>query len=261
LFRQNVAALGSFLNAPIRMYHVLLWMLLALTFSLSHGCAHSGPPRAAPPQRVAPQSEQEIYQRVEASFVMLVIHRGGYVAQCSGAMVGYRDHRPVVLTAGHCFADDGNDITIFIDDLGAGTDEAQAELLDLDRAHDLALVRVTGPMGMSRSPLPIAAHDLQLYDHVYSMGNPSHARSVAAGGIVSALHRPSPEGGEVMQYTGFCWPGSSGGPIVNDHAEVVGVVLMVGTGNDDTIIPSLCYSATLKDIQRLAARNRISSTT
>lgn len=262
LLRQNAHAVGQMLNAPIRVYHLLGWALGMLLCSwLSSGCAHAPPP-APLPHTAAPQTEQEIYQRIEASFVMLVIEHENGMSQCSGAVVGYNKSRPVVLTAGHCFQHWGTSkIMVHIDDLADGGDQAEAELLDLDRAHDLALVRITGPMGRPRSPLPIATDELQLYEHVYTMGNPSHVRSVPADGTVAALHRPAPEGGEVMQYTGFCWPGSSGGPIVNSRAEVVGVVLMVATGGDDTIIPSLCFSASLKDIQKLAASNHLTRIT
>merc|ERR1711920_1031119 len=82
-------------------------------------------------------------------------------------------------------------------------------------------------------PLPAAplgnSDNLELGDAVVAMGNPLGLDNTVTMGIISNLHRTSAEAGLGDKRVGLLQtdcamnPGSSGGPLVNEFGEVVGI--------------------------------------
>ena len=94
-------------------------------------------------------------------------------------------------------------------------------ILAFDPARDLALIAVdTG----NAKPLPLAdSSQVTVGDPVWALGNPEGFEGTISEGIVSAVRLG--DGIANLQITNSTFPGSSGGPIVNAFAEVVGVLL------------------------------------
>lgn len=138
---------------------------------------------------------------------------------CAGALI---DDRGTVATAYHCVAMGGRPVASLRDgQRGVG------QVLGVDRARDLALVRVPALAG--RSSLTVAAELPAVGEAVYVLGHPlgtdlpagfySETLRFSIGeGIVSAV------GGQAIQTTAALNPGNSGGPLVTESGVMVGVV-------------------------------------
>ncbi|MFS8637528.1 MAG: trypsin-like peptidase domain-containing protein [Gemmatimonadota bacterium] len=121
-----------------------------------------------------------------------------------------------------------------------------AELVGTDEVTDLALVRVTNPLGDGVTkasgipPLPVAplgdSDDLLIGEWVVAIGNPlgfvlSNTEPTVTAGVISGVGRNILPGGEqergyyldMIQTDASINPGNSGGPLVNALGEVIGV--------------------------------------
>ncbi len=92
-----------------------------------------------------------------------------------------------------------------------------------DKAHDLAILQVSAH---GVQPLPLGdSDDVEIGDTVYSAGNPGGLEGTFSDGLISAIR---PEGnelihGKLLQMTAPISAGSSGGPVLNDSGEVIGI--------------------------------------
>lgn len=102
--------------------------------------------------------------------------------------------------------------------------QTQLEVLGIvaeNNEWDLVLLAVKD---LKAPPLPLGdSTALQVGDDVYAVGNPHGLEGTFSAGIVSSIRRL--EGDALLQITAPISPGSSGGPIVNKDAEVVGVAV------------------------------------
>jgi putative serine protease PepD len=111
----------------------------------------------------------------------------------------------------------------------ASTSAARAATLVGEEANsDLALIRVD-PSGLGLKPLKIVSStSVRVGDPVYAIGNPYGLSESLTRGIVSALGREisAPDGVKIsgaIQTDAALNPGNSGGPLLNDQGEVIGV--------------------------------------
>ncbi len=98
------------------------------------------------------------------------------------------------------------------------------DVLAISPEHDLAVVRVDA---RGLSPLPLGDSDaMRPGDPVVAIGNPLGLEDTVSNGLVSA-RRKGDGGSEFLQISAPIAPGSSGGPIFNDHGEVIGVAVAI----------------------------------
>jgi putative serine protease PepD len=108
-----------------------------------------------------------------------------------------------------------------------GTTRA-ATLVGEEANSDLALIHVD-PSGLGLKPLQLASSSgVQVGDSVYAIGNPYGLNETLTRGIVSALQREisAPDGAKItgaIQTDAALNPGNSGGPLLNEEGEVIGV--------------------------------------
>ncbi len=102
----------------------------------------------------------------------------------------------------------------------------QAEIVGLDKATDLALLRVSG------NSLPIArlgdSDQLQVGQIAIAIGNPYGFQNTVTAGVISALGRSlrSRTGRlieDVIQTDAALNPGNSGGPLVDSKGDIIGI--------------------------------------
>ncbi len=100
-----------------------------------------------------------------------------------------------------------------------------ATVVDIDRDHDLAILRVDGPR-LTVRPLPLTdSDDVEVGQTVLAFGSPFGLDGSLTEGIVSA-RRDVPglvHGSELIQTDAAINPGNSGGPLVDRRGRVVGV--------------------------------------
>jgi hypothetical protein len=175
-------------------------------------------------------SPRQIVERVSKGLVLIVVQdkKGEAIGQASGFFI----EPGVIVTNLHVFkrASAG---TIQI--LGGKEIFAIATVIGFDVRHDLALFTLKGKaQGL---PLPLrAGSDIAVGDEILVGGNPQGLEGTFTKGIVSALRKD--EG--LVQIDAAVSPGSSGGPVVDLQARVIGVAATsLGTGqNLNFAIPS-----------------------
>jgi putative serine protease PepD len=111
---------------------------------------------------------------------------------------------------------------------GSSTITRAATLVGEEANDDLALIKIE-PAGLGLKPLTLASSkSAQVGDAVYAIGNPYGLDETLTRGIVSALNRSieAPNGSKIagaIQTDAALNPGNSGGPLLNDQGEVIGV--------------------------------------
>jgi serine protease Do len=115
--------------------------------------------------------------------------------------------------------------------------ELEAELVGIDNALDLALLKVKG------RDLPVAklgaSEDLLIGEWAIAFGNPfgfllQDAQPTVTVGVISALHRDVESGrnvvfNDMIQTDAAINPGNSGGPLCNADGEVIGINTFIFT--------------------------------
>jgi S1-C subfamily serine protease len=89
--------------------------------------------------------------------------------------------------------------------------------------HDLALLLVLTHRKMD--PLPFRdANTLVAGDRILAIGTPMGLASTVTDGIFTGFRRIEANGDSLIQFSAPVNPGNSGGPLVDEHGKVVGVV-------------------------------------
>ena len=117
---------------------------------------------------------------------------------------------------------------ITVDASGSSKTTRSATVVGEEANQDLALIRVN-PSGLGLKPLTLASSSsIQVGDAVYAIGNPYGLEETLTKGIVSALNREisAPDGSKIagaIQTDAALNPGNSGGPLLNEQGDVIGV--------------------------------------
>ncbi|HEU4387585.1 MAG TPA: S1C family serine protease [Blastocatellia bacterium] len=102
--------------------------------------------------------------------------------------------------------------------------EAQYDVLGfvaLDTSHDLALLKLKG--GFAK-PLSVGdSNVVAIGDEIFAVGNPKGLEGTFSQGIVSSIRKQGSD--SLIQITAPISPGSSGGPVVNQSGDVIGVAV------------------------------------
>ena len=110
------------------------------------------------------------------------------------------------------------------------------KVIETDQDNDLAILEVAL---RSIQPLPLGDSDaVRIGQTVYVTGNPMELSGTFSNGIISNVHES--DAGKRIQMTAPISPGSSGGPVLNENGEVIGIAYMtIETGqNLNFAIPS-----------------------
>jgi putative serine protease PepD len=141
-----------------------------------------------------------------------------------------------------------------------------AELVGLDSAADLALLRIKGASGLTAATLGSSA-GLRVGDDVVAIGN---ALALEGGptvtrGIVSALGRSLQSGSVSMQglvqTDAAISSGNSGGPLVNAAGEVVGINTAVAVSSESATAENIGFAIPVDRAQPVVRRLRAGTST
>jgi S1-C subfamily serine protease len=97
-----------------------------------------------------------------------------------------------------------------------------AKVIGYDKTFDLALIKteVTPAYVFGGSSDQSVAPG----DHIYAIGSPAGLEKTVTSGIISAMGRRLLEVGDSMQVDVPLNPGNSGGPLLNEKGDVIGIV-------------------------------------
>ena len=100
-------------------------------------------------------------------------------------------------------------------------------IIAMNPKQDLVILKVSG----EGSPLPLGDSNItQIGESIYVTGNPKGWTGTFSIGVISSFQMRY--AGKRIQITAPVSPGSSGGPVLNDKGEVIGVVYAVHSGPD-----------------------------
>jgi S1-C subfamily serine protease len=105
-------------------------------------------------------------------------------------------------------------------------------VLAFDSRKDIALIKIPG------FDLPMMtlgnSNNVEVGEQVLAVGSPLGLQGTVTTGVVSAM-RDDPTGGgfKVLQTDASVNPGNSGGPLINRHAEVIGIVTFKIRGGEN----------------------------
>jgi putative serine protease PepD len=167
-------------------------------------------------------SATQVYQRDSAGVVAIkaVTSEGGD----SGTGI-VLNNEGLILTNDHVVAG-ASSLTVAAK--GSSSETRTATLVGEEANDDLALIKVD-PSGLGLEPLSLASSSpVQVGDSVYAIGNPYGLEETLTRGIVSALGREiaAPDGVKIsgaIQTDAALNPGNSGGPLLNEQGDVIGV--------------------------------------
>ena len=95
----------------------------------------------------------------------------------------------------------------------------------IDKDHDLAILKVTG---LHAPALPLGNSDnVQVGETVYAVGNPRGLEGTFSPGAISSVRSGDNTviRGKILQITAPISPGSSGGAVLNNRGQVIGIAV------------------------------------
>jgi S1-C subfamily serine protease len=211
--------------------------VLALALLIAAGCTGSDEPEADDSRAlVAPTATKtrtverersaggafdripEIVEQVESSVVAVAVEGQGGRGEGSGVIW---DDEGLIVTNDHVVAG-ASEVEVVL----ASGARLEAEVAETDPLSDIAVLRV------EREGLPAAEFADRLPEVgelAIAMGNPLGFEQTVTAGIVSALHRSIPSGGQtpalvdLIQTDAPISPGNSGGALVDGDGKVIGI--------------------------------------
>jgi len=165
-------------------------------------------------------SPTEIARRVLPSVVLISCDNGQETKQASGFLIG----RGLVLTNFHVIKGMKRGTARTVG--GKRRKFRISHVLQVDETSDLALLGIYDAFLIAIPSLSLDLHrDVSVGEAIYAFGNPEGLSGTMSPGIISAGLRKFKDGSSLLQITAPISSGSSGGPIVDAHAQVVGIAM------------------------------------
>ena len=140
--------------------------------------------------------------------------------------------------------------------LHSGEQYTQIRVASFDQERDLAILRIPG------FDLPVVnlgnSDDVKVGATVYAIGNPLGLEESVTKGIVSSI-RAIEGGTKIIQTDSAVSPGNSGGPLINDHGDVVGIVTYkLSAGENLNFAVPINYVRALLPFEQLRSLDELS---
>ena len=193
--------------------------------------------RLLPAEDLPELTAKEIYDQVTPSVVTVLGRPQTYNSMYSVGTGVIFSSDGYILTNCHVIAGCGA-CQVWLTNAYGVDAEYDAKVVGYDEDVDLAVLKIEG------GQLPSAAFgvsdDLEVGDPVYAIGNPLGVklRNTLTSGIISATDRDVDVDGVVMtlvQTTAALNSGNSGGPLINQYGQVIGINTIKMMSDYDTI--------------------------
>lgn len=173
------------------------------------------------------------FENVIKSVVTVVLDRGINIKSGQGyfdKMIGtgfFIDDNGYILTNHHVIADHVDPkyegyTAVYVSTSDGDRSEIPATVVGYDKVFDLALLKISkknsNRLIFGRSP------EMNLGDKIYAIGNPLGIKNTVTSGIISNKELYLFQLGRALQIDAAVNPGNSGGPLIDENGQVVGVV-------------------------------------
>ena len=181
-----------------------------------------------------PLTAGEIYEKVNPAVVTVLGEQGTTYSVGTGVIFSEDGY---IITNYHVISG-CSACTVWVTDSYGVDTEYPAKLVGYDEDNDLAVLKIAA------IELPVAefgvSDDLEVGDRVYAIGNPLglELRNTLTDGLVSAIDRDVDVDGVTMtliQTNAALNSGNSGGPLINQYGQVVGINTIKMMSGEDTI--------------------------
>jgi S1-C subfamily serine protease len=136
--------------------------------------------------------------------------------------------------------------------------EADADIVGLQPQHDLAVLKARKIPDDLQAATMRSTGDLAPGDRVTAVGFPFGIGPSVSHGVVSGLKREfrSPEGQRILtnliQFDAAANPGNSGGPLVTDDGEVVGIVTAIYNPTQERFFVGIGFAVPIENAAQAA---------
>lgn len=180
---------------------------------------------------------QQVYDRVTPSVVAVLGREEAYSSMVSVGTGVIFSPDGYILTNCHVIAGCSN-CTVLVTDIHGVDARYDAKVVGYDEDADLAVLKVEAE-GLPAAEFGVS-DDLRVGDPVYAIGNPLgvELRNTLTDGIVSAINRDVNVDGVTMtllQTSAALNSGNSGGPLINQYGQVIGINTIKMMSRYDTI--------------------------
>jgi S1-C subfamily serine protease len=188
----------------------------------------------------------EVYRRIQPSVVEIDVEQSPTVttadAETAGLGTGVIVNKDgSILTAFHVVAHATSINVVYPD----GT-RSTAEVVSSDEEHDIALLQ---PATLPQLVVPavLGSSGVGVGLPVVAVGNPLGLDDTTTAGVISALDRSirADDGTErrgLIQFDAAVNPGSSGGPLLNQQGEVIGIVVAIADPTKDGFFIGISFA-------------------
>jgi serine protease DegQ len=136
--------------------------------------------------------------------------------------------------------------------------ESEADIVGLQPQHDLAVLKARKIPDDLQAATMRSTADLAPGDRVTAVGHPFGIGPSVSHGVVSGLKREfrSPEGQRILtnliQFDAAANPGNSGGPLVTDDGEVVGIVTAIYNPTSERFFVGIGFAVPIENAAQAA---------
>lgn len=194
-------------------------------------------PAAAPKEL----SAKELFEKVSGAVALIEMHgsNGQQLGLGSGFFV---DAEGTLVTNAHVALADGT--AFLLVKLPDGTTYFADEVSAFSREDDIAVVKVKAK---NMPFVKLCEKPPQPGERAVAIGNPLGLKSTISEGLVSAVREDEAKKRSLIQTTAAISHGSSGGPLLNDRGEVMGVTTLNITGGQSLnfAVPAATVAALL----------------
>lgn len=182
---------------------------------------------------------QEIFKRYSPAVFMVFTSTGYEYFQGSGFFVSADG---LAVSNYHVF--EGTSMGAEVIVLSDGTQLKLDKVIAKDKENDLMVFRVASSRN-DFAYIPISSRQVQVGDKAYAIGSPKGLENTFSSGEISQLR-----GNNVIQISVPIDHGSSGGALMNEYGEVIGVT----SGGFDTSGANLNFAVSIDPIKRYIPR-------
>ena len=153
----------------------------------------------------------DIYEKINPAIVSIDSHLGDGISCGTGCII---KSNGTILTSAHIIEDSNNIIIT----MSNGEDYKAEVLKKIGENKDIAILKISVPYELKTVKLG-NSEKIKVGDSVLALGNPFGFNGTLTKGIISRIDYSKNR----IQTDAAINPGSSGGPLLNSHGEIIGI--------------------------------------